>query len=158
MLQPTDEPADAGDSEADQPDQPSQLSHWPVQLKLVPPHAPFLAGKDLLVAADCTPFAVPDFHTRYLQGRAVVVGCPKLDDLELYRQKLRLILREAAPKSLTVLRMEVPCCAGIASAVIEARDAEAPHLAVHVHTIGVNGDIRRDVLEPIAQPTAEPGS
>ncbi|MHC4915623.1 MAG: ATP-binding protein [Planctomycetota bacterium] len=123
-------PAAAGDS---------QLSHWPVQLRLVPPHAPFLKGADLLVAADCTAFALSDLHRRYLSGRAVLVGCPKLDDLAFYRQKLADVLREAAPRSVTVLRMEVPCCGGIAHAVREARDEVAPDLPLEIHTVAIDG-------------------
>ena len=117
----------------------SQLSHWPVQLRLVPPGAPFLKGADLLVAADCTAFAVSDLHRRYLSGRAVLVGCPKLDDLALYRQKLADVLREATPRSVTVLRMEVPCCGGIAHAVREARDKVAPDLPLEIHTVAIDG-------------------
>jgi Pyruvate/2-oxoacid:ferredoxin oxidoreductase delta subunit len=122
---------------------PSQLGHWPVQLTLVPPAAPFLRGADLLVCADCVPFAVPDFHSRYLAGRAVVVGCPKLDDLDAYREKLAEIMAVARPRRLTVLRMEVPCCGGIAHAALEAARA-IPGLPVEVHTVGVRGGIRVD--------------
>ena len=124
----------------------SALSHWPVQLRLVPPGAPFLAGADILVCADCVPFAVPDFHARYLRGRAVLVGCPKLDDLEAYRAKLQQIIAAARPASLMVLRMEVPCCAGLAHAVLEARDLAAPGLKVRVDTIGISGGIRQEVI------------
>lgn len=125
---------------------PSALTHWPVQLMLVPPGAPFLKGADLLVCADCVPFAYPDFHRDYLNGRAVLVGCPKLDDLEHYRAKLQEIVATAQPASLTVLRMEVPCCAGIARALIEARDQWAPHMPLAVHTIGIHGDVRKEIL------------
>ena len=125
---------------------PSALTHWPVQLMLVPPGAPFLKGADLLVCADCVPFAYPDFHRYYLNGRAVLVGCPKLDDLEHYRAKLQEIVATAQPASLTVLRMEVPCCAGIARALIEARDQWAPHMPLAVHTIGIRGDVRKELL------------
>jgi len=115
----------------------SQLGHWPVQLMLVPPHAPFLAGADLLVCADCVPFAVPDFHARYLSGRAVVVGCPKLDDLEHYREKLAAMVETAQPRRITVARMEVPCCRGITQATVEA--ARACGLAVEEHIVGIRG-------------------
>ena len=123
---------------------PTSLSHWPVQLMLVPPHAPFLAGADVLVCADCVPFAVADFHDRWLAGRAVLVGCPKLDDIDLYREKLRQMVASARPASLTVLRMEVPCCGGIARAVVDARDAAAPGLPVTVCTVGIAGDVRAE--------------
>ncbi len=131
----------AGDYDGD--DRPSKLRTWPVQLKLVPPQAPFFKNADILVCADCVPFAVADFHERYISGRAVVVGCPKLDDLEKYRSKLAAIFAEAQPKSITVLRMEVPCCAGIAGAVVEARDKTMPNMPVAMHTISINGDISR---------------
>jgi len=137
-------------AEEDGPDQepltaqPSQLTHWPVQLMLVPPAAPFLKGRDIVVSADCAPFAVADYHQRYLKNRAVVVGCPKLDDLGFYREKLVHLLREARPASITVLRMEVPCCSGIAHAVMEAREKAAPDCPLEVHTIGIQGDISVD--------------
>ena len=120
----------------------SELGHWPVQLMLVPPHAPFLKGADLLICADCVPFAVPDFHATYLKGRALVVGCPKLDDLNHYLEKLTAIFVEAQPKSVTVLRMEVPCCGGITQATVEARNRAGSELAVDVHTIGIRGGSR----------------
>jgi ferredoxin len=132
--------APAAEATADQPP-PSSLGHWPVQLTLVPPHAPFLAGADLVVCADCVPFAVPDFHARYLGGRAILVGCPKLDDLGAYHQKLIRIIAEARPTRITVVRMEVPCCGGIAQAVLDAAARSAPGLRVEVHTVGIRGGI-----------------
>ncbi len=124
----------------------SHLSHWPVQLMLVPPGAPFLKGADLVVCADCVPFAVPDFHARYLQGRSIVVGCPKLDDLPHYHEKLAAIVAAAGPRSLTVVRMEVPCCGGIVRALVDARNSSAPGLPVEVHTVGIGGGITRQVV------------
>jgi ferredoxin len=120
---------------------PSQLGHWPVQLMLVPPHAPFLKGGDLLVCADCVPFAVPDFHERYLAGRAVVVGCPKLDDLGHYREKLTAMVREARPRRITVARMEVPCCRGIAQISFEAARGVEPSVPVEEHVVGIRGGV-----------------
>jgi ferredoxin len=117
----------------------SALAHWPLQIELVPVGAPFLRRADILICADCVPFAVPDFHARYLDGRSVLVGCPKLDDLERYRSKLKDLFAAAEPRSLTVLRMEVPCCGGIAQAVLEARDAAAPELPVAITTVGIRG-------------------
>ncbi len=117
----------------------SQLHHWPIQLMLVPPHAPFLKGADILVCADCVPFTVPDFHNRYLAGRALIVGCPKLDDLKYYYEKLKDIIKEAAPQKLTVLKMEVPCCTGIAQVTIKARNEVAPEIPVEVITLGIQG-------------------
>jgi hypothetical protein len=120
----------------------SLLGHWPIQIKLVPPHAPFLKEADLVVCADCVPFAVPDFHARYLEGRAIVVGCPKLDDLRLYHERFVEMFATARPAKITVLKMEVPCCGGIAQAAILARNAALPGTCLEVHTIGVRGGIR----------------
>ncbi|MHC4713914.1 MAG: ATP-binding protein [Planctomycetota bacterium] len=125
---------------------PSSLSQWPVQLMLVPPTAPFLRGADLLISADCAPFAVGDFHDRYLAGRAVLVGCPKLDDLDYYEAKITEILKVAAPRSVTILRMEVPCCGGLAAATARAVEKAGGDVAFEVHTIGIEGSISRRVV------------
>jgi len=118
---------------------PSQLSHWPVQLGLVSPRAPWLAGADLLLAADCVPFAYADFHRDLLSGRRVLVGCPKLDDVQGYVGKLTEIFRASRPRSLTVARMEVPCCGGIVWAAREAVRLSGIPLAVSEVTVGVAG-------------------
>jgi NAD-dependent dihydropyrimidine dehydrogenase PreA subunit len=138
--------APAATSGGSQPAYPSLLGHWPIQLMLVPPGAPFLQGADLVVCADCVPFTVPDFHPRYLQGRAVLVGCPKLDDLNFYLEKLQAIFQQAQPSRITVLRMEVPCCGGISDAALQARDRVAPHVTTEVHTIGVRGGIHQEAV------------
>lgn len=117
----------------------SQLGNWPVQLMLVSPAAPFLRGADILVCADCVPFAAPDFHSKYLKGKAVLVGCPKLDDLGYYREKLEAIFASARPSSVTILKMEVPCCNGIAMAALDARKEATPGVPVRVETIGIRG-------------------
>lgn len=119
---------------------PSQLSHWPVQLSLVSPRAPWLAGADLLLAADCVPFAYADFHRDLLSGRRVLVGCPKLDDVQAYVGKLVELFRESNPRSLTVARMEVPCCAGIAWAAREAVRLSGIALSVSEVAVGVAGN------------------
>ncbi len=126
---------------SDQPAQESCLSQWPVQLMLVPPSAPFLKDADLVLCADCVPFAVPDFHTRYLEGRAVLVACPKLDDSDYYREKLGDMFRESKPKKITVLRMEVPCCGGLAHIAKEARDESSPQTPLEIHIVGIRGGI-----------------
>ncbi|MFC2077359.1 ATP-binding protein [Candidatus Bipolaricaulota bacterium] len=117
----------------------SALTHWPVQLMLVPPGAPFLREADLLVCADCVPFAMPDLHARYIAGRAVLVGCPKLDDANHYRAKLEGIFREAQPKSITVLRMEVSCCGGLAHIVSEAHEAAGLSCPLEIRIVEVQG-------------------
>jgi hypothetical protein len=93
----------------------SQLMQWPVQIMLVPPHAPYLNGADLLFAADCVPFAYADFHRDLLKGKILLVGCPKLDDAAFYTEKITQMLKENNVKSITCARMEVPCCSGLVS-------------------------------------------
>ncbi len=119
----------------------SQLGHWPVQLMLVSPEAPFLWSADLLICADCVPFALPNFHSRYLKDKAVLVGCPKLDDISYYRAKLEAIFRCAKPASITVLRMTVPCCGGLTHIVIEAAKAAGYEGPIETHIIGIEGDV-----------------
>jgi len=91
----------------------STLSHWPVQIRLIPPNASFLKGADLLVAADCVPIAYPSLHSDFLKGRTVMIGCPKFDDKESYIEKFAEIFKIANIKSITCLIMEVPCCSGL---------------------------------------------
>lgn len=100
--------------------QPSELSHWPVQLTLVPAKAPFLQGADVLLAADCTAFASGGFHHEFLRNHALLVACPKLDDYEAHLAKLTDIFSQSDIRSLTVLRMEVPCCAGLTRLAMKA--------------------------------------
>ena len=120
---------------------PSQLSHWPIQLTLVPPNAPFLKHADLLLVADCVPFAMADFHARFLRGRPVVVGCPKLDDPQSYVGKLGEILKQSCPRSLTILHVEVPCCTGLCSIAKTAMDASGQAVPVKEVTVGVDGGV-----------------
>jgi NAD-dependent dihydropyrimidine dehydrogenase PreA subunit len=118
----------------------SRLAHWPVQLHLVPPQAPWLRDADLLVAADCVPFAYARFHEDLLEGRVVVVGCPKLDDLRAYLDKLAAIFATASPRSVTVARLEVPCCGGISAVARQAlaqAGSPAPFREVVVSVDGV---------------------
>ncbi len=98
----------------------SRLSHWPIQLCLTPPHAPFFKDADLLIAADCVPFAYADFHEELLKGKTVVIGCPKLDEINFYVDRLTEIFRNAEIKSLTIAHMDVPCCSGIVWAARKA--------------------------------------
>ena len=133
-----------GPATADQPP-PSQLGQWPVQLMLVPPHAPFLKGSDLVICADCVPFTVADFHARYLAGRSVVVGCPKLDDLGHYAQKLADMVEQARPSRVTAVIMEVPCCRGLAQVVMDAVSRSGLDIPVEIHVAGIRGGIDRQV-------------
>lgn len=127
--------------------QTSQLAQWPVQLSLVSPAAPYFKGADLLVTADCVPFAYADYHKDFLRGRAVVVGCPKLDDIEPYISKLEELIRINDLESITVLRMQVPCCGGMAYAVKTARDNAGSDIPVKVVTISIEGQvIKREYL------------
>jgi ferredoxin len=124
--------------------QQSHLGSWPVQITLVPPTAPFLKNAHLLITADCAPFALPDFHETYLSGRVPLVGCPKLDDIEYYNHKLGEIIEVAEPSSITVLRMEVPCCGGLARVVMDARNRVGSDVPVEIVTVGINGNIIRE--------------
>lgn len=119
----------------------STLAHWPVQLALVPPSAPFLKGADILLAADCVPFAYADFHREFLKDHAVLVACPKLDDFGAHLSKLIAILREAEPSSITVVHMEVPCCSGLVHMAHKAIEASGLNIPMHDVTIGTMGDI-----------------
>ena len=120
----------------------SRLGQWPVQLHLVPVAAPYFRGADLLDAADCVPFAYPRFHDDFLAGKAVVVGCPKLDDLRAYVDKLGRILASNDLRSVTVVRMEVPCCGGISAAARHALAASGKDLPFRDVVVGVDGAIR----------------
>ena len=122
--------------------QPSQLRQWPVQLHLVPTSAPYLQGADLLIAADCVPFAYADFHRNLLAGKVVLVGCPKLDDNQFYLQKLTELFRTVDLRSITVARMEVPCCGGIAMAARQALAASGKEIPLQDVIIGINGTIK----------------
>ncbi len=118
----------------------AQLGNWPVQIKLVNPRAPYLQNAALLVAADCTAFAFADIHRRFMRNKVTLIGCPKLDEGD-YAEKLTAILQANEIKSVTVLRMEVPCCGGIATAVQRALQASGKMIPWQVVTIGTDGTI-----------------
>ncbi len=120
----------------------SQLAQWPVQLHLVPTTAPYFQGADLLITADCVPFAYAGYHEEFLKGKAVVIGCPKLDDNNFYTQKLTELLTKSDVKSITVLKMEVPCCGGIAMAARQALAASGKQIPYKEVTIGIQGQIK----------------
>jgi len=117
----------------------SALGHWPVKLRLVAPKAPFLKGASLLVAADCAPFAAGDFHARYLQGKAVVCGCPKFDNMDEHVAKLTAILEENDVQEITIVNLEVPCCFGLVQLVRQALEAAGKNPPVTICTLGTEG-------------------
>ena len=119
---------------------PSRLSQWPVQIKLVPVNAPYFDGARLLIAADCTAYAYAAFHERFIKGRITLVGCPKLDGVD-YAEKLTRILAENDVRSVTVVRMEVPCCGGLENAVKRALKDSGKLIPWQVVTIATDGRI-----------------
>lgn len=118
----------------------SALQQWPVQIKLVPIQAPYLHNADLLIAADCTAYAYADFHREYMQGKVTLIGCPKLDEGD-YSEKLTAILSRNDIRSITVVRMEVPCCGGIVQAVKTALKNSGSIIPWQIVTISTEGDI-----------------
>ena len=118
----------------------SQLSQWPVQIKLAPVNAPYFNGANLLVAADCTAYAYGDFHNRFIRNRITLIGCPKLDAVD-YTEKLTEIICQNNIKSVTVVRMEVPCCGGIENAVKNALRASGKFIPWQVVTVTTTGTI-----------------
>ena len=119
----------------------SELNQWPIQLKLVNTKAGFLNGADILIAADCTAYAYGNFHKEFIKGRVTLIGCPKLDDNDYYKEKIVEILKNNDIKSITVVRMEVPCCAGIVSSVKGAMLTAGIIVPYKEVTIGINGVI-----------------
>jgi NAD-dependent dihydropyrimidine dehydrogenase PreA subunit len=124
-------------------DTPSALTHWPIQIHLVPPTAPFLKGADLLVAADCTPIAYPNFHRDFLKGKVVMVGCPKFDDADEYVEKFAAIFQAAGIKSVTVLTMEVPCCQGLPMIIRKGLELSRKKIPLEQVIISTRGEVLR---------------
>ena len=120
---------------------PSQLRNFPVQIKLAAVNAPFFDGADLLIAADCTAYAYGNFHSRFMKNKVTLIGCPKLDSVN-YADKLTYILAENNIRSVTVVRMEVPCCGGLSQAVQTALKNSGKQIPCEVITIATNGTIR----------------
>lgn len=118
----------------------SQLNQWPVQIKLAPVNAPYFDNANLLIAADCTAYAYGNFHNDFIRGRVTLIGCPKLDEGD-YSEKLTEIIRNNAIRSLTIVRMEVPCCGGIEHAAVTALKNSGKFIPWQVVTIGVDGRI-----------------
>ncbi len=118
-----------------------RLSHWPIQIKLIGTVAPFLNDADLLVAADCTAFAVHDFHKRFLRDRKVLIGCPKLDDAMHYVEKFTEIFSNISIRRVSCLRMEVPCCGGMTVILKEAIHRSGKKIPLTETVIGVKGEL-----------------
>ncbi len=132
------ETAKPGEGEA------SALGHWPIQLRLVPPGAPFLRDADLLLVADCVPFALAGFHRQFLRGRPVLIGCPKLDDAPFYVEKLAEIFRQSGIRRVTVLHMEVPCCTGLVRVAEAARRRSGVEVPLDHVTISIRGEVLQE--------------
>lgn len=118
----------------------SQLAQWPVQIKLMPVTAPYFQNADLLIAADCAAYAYGNFHNHFIRNRITLIGCPKLDEID-YSEKLTAIIRENEIKSVTIVRMEVPCCGGLEHAAKEALRASGKFIPWQVVTISTDGRI-----------------
>lgn len=122
----------------------SQLGQWPCQIKLVPVNAPYFNGARLLVAADCTAYAYAGIHNDFMKGRITLIGCPKLDSVD-YSEKLMEIIKNNDIKSITVLRMEVPCCGGLEAAVRKALQDSGKVIPWQVVTVSVKGEIEKQI-------------
>lgn len=118
----------------------SELRQWPIQLHLVGPGAPYFDKADLVIAADCVPFAYANFHPDFLKDKAVVIGCPKLDEVDSYADKIAGIIKAGNVKSVTVAHMEVPCCFGLQSIAEEAVKKSGKKISIKEETITIQGE------------------
>ncbi len=123
-------------------EQESELQQWPVQLNLLPPNAPYFQNSDLLIAADCTAYANANFHSQLLKGKSVAIGCPKLDDIGAYKEKIKSIIEMNDLNTITVAIMEVPCCGSLYSVVEEALDESGKRITLKKVVLGIDGQIR----------------
>ena len=124
----------------------SALGNWPVQLSLVPVNAPYLERASLLMAADCTAFAFPDFHRRFIKGKVALIGCPKLDDAAFYREKLANIIKANDIEFIHVVYMEVPCCGGLVR-LVQGAVADSGHkVPVKLTKVGISGEILDETI------------
>lgn len=147
MLQPAGKAQPRFDAE-DSGGYPSQLTNWPVQLHLAPVKAPYFEGASLLIAADCVPFALPDFHRRFLAGRTLLIGCPKLDDVEMYLEKLTQIFIQNDIRAVEVGIMEVPCCTGLLQLVRMALENAGKDLPLTFTRVSLRGKPEEAVKIP----------
>lgn len=118
----------------------SELRQWPVQLHLVPPVAPYFQNADLVIIADCVPFAYANFHQDFLKDKAIAIGCPKLDQADAYIEKIAQIIKTGKLKSLKIVHMEVPCCFGLTHIVQEAMKKAGADIPLEAVKIGINGE------------------
>ncbi len=132
----------------------SALSHWPVQIRLVPPHAPFLQDSDLLIAGDCCPVATPDFHGRFLAGRTVMIGCPKFDNAGEYVERLAQVFAQNRINSITVLEMEVPCCSGLSRIVAQALAQSGRDIPCTRAIVARDGQVSEEKISAAPKPMA----
>ena len=132
--------APAAEASVASPARPSRLAQWPVQLHLVPPTAPFFQNADVLLAADCAPFAYADFQEELLKGKALAIACPKLDNTAPYVEKLTAMITQSNIKSLTVVHMEVPCCNGLVMMAKQALANSGRDIPFETVCIGIRGD------------------
>ncbi len=133
---------DKSDNGEEAAEVPSQLQNWPIQLKLVPPDAPFREGANLIIAADCVPFALSGFHRRLLRGKSLLIGCPKLDGADEYVDKLAAIFKQVKPEKVTVAIMEVPCCRGLLQIVEKAREEAGVAFETEQAVVTIRGEIK----------------
>lgn len=136
-----DRPAACPSVASETVDYESALQNWPTQLMLAPPQAQYLQGADLLISADCVPFAYAGFHSDLLPGKVVVQACPKLDDTDFYTQKLAAMFAANDINTITVARMEVPCCGGLVAVVKSALRASGKDIPVEIITVGIAGEV-----------------
>ncbi|UCD22057.1 MAG: 4Fe-4S binding protein [Chloroflexota bacterium] len=120
----------------------SELRQWPIQLHLVPPNAPYFQNSDLVLVADCVPFAYANFHCDFLKGNAIAIGCPKLDDADAYVSKIAQILENSNVRSIKVVHMEVPCCSGLVHIAREALSKSGRDIPLETIEIGIKGEIK----------------
>ena len=123
----------------------SQLTHWPVQMHLISPMAPYFQASDLVLAADGVAYALADFHKDYLKGKTLAIACPKLDsNQEVYTEKLKALIDEAKINTLTVMIMEVPCCGGLIATTLEAAKEAKRKVPIKLIVVGIKGDIKKE--------------
>jgi len=130
-------------------DEIPELRNWPIQLKLIAPNAPYLNGSDLLLAADCTAFSAVGFHSRFIKGKKLVIACPKLDDSQFYFEKLTEMFKTNDIKTVTVVRMEVPCCGGLAYLAKESIKKSGKDIPYTEVVIGIKGEIKNEGMTPM---------